>query len=296
MRHKEDSPKYWQQWLQQRGVTEAVARHINQMYRTLRIAEERMWVFAGAGATGGAIVGALVATAFGLEVTGPRPGTLRMVATVLGAALVAAALWWGVAWLMRRSPLQARAAWLTGFSLQGDEQYVDRVLQCVAEGLAGSAYRPRDEKLEIDQLTQATIAAGLREAPTSELERNLLERLAGSAFVATMDGSIFVFKPGQPCRRCGARTRTGPLRLLNVPAHWAAEIGYQRLKDLPSRGRHLQVVPQHAHEVGEFLGPAPAGTDEPPFYGPKAAAFLCEKCGKDGIRLGVLRERQGEQP
>ena len=295
MRHQEDNPKYWQQWLQQRGVTESVAHHINEIYRALRFAQERMWTFAYAGAIGGAAIGALVATLFARQATGRGPGSLRIVLMVLGAALAASLIWWCVYWLMHRSRLRSLVPQLTGHELQGEDPYVDRVIEAVADGLARSQYRPRDEKVEMNQLTQATIVTGLREAPTSELERNLLERLVGSAFVPTQDGSIFVFKPGQPCRRCDARTRTGPLRLLNVPSHWAVENGYTRLKELPSRGKHLLAVPQRAQELTEFLGRPSAATDRPMFFGPKAEVVLCEKCGKEAIRLGVLQERLGPQ-
>jgi len=173
---------------------------------------------------------------------------------------------------------------------------VEQVIGSLAEGLARSQFRPRDERSEMEQLTQATIVTGLREAPTSELERNLLERLVGSAFVPTADGSIFVFKLGPPCARCAARTRTGPLRLLNIPSHWAAQIGYERLRELPTRGRHLQVVPQRIRELARFLDHASPSTDLPMLFGPQAQVLLCEGCGTEAVRDGVLQERDQQRP
>jgi len=292
MRHQEDSPKYWLQWLQDRGVTGAVAQHINEIYRALRGAHERMWTFAYAGAVGGAAMGAVIA----LLSPGRGTGWIRLTLVILGAALAASLAWWGAYWLMRRSALRSLAPLLTGHELQGEDPYVDRVVKTVAEGLATSQYRPRDEQLEMSQLTQATIVTGLREAPTSELERNLLERLVGSAFVPTVDGSIFVFKLGPACSRCDARTRTGPLRLLNVPGHWATENGYQRLKDLPSRGQHLAVVPSRTQDLSQFLGKSAATAGGPMFFGPKAEVLLCESCAKQAIKLGVLQDRDRPQP
>jgi hypothetical protein len=85
MRHQEDSPKYWQQWLRDRGVADTVAQHINEIYRALRDAQERMWTFAYAGAIGGAGVGALVA----LLSPGRGTGWIRLTLVILGAALAA---------------------------------------------------------------------------------------------------------------------------------------------------------------------------------------------------------------
>jgi hypothetical protein len=287
MRHQEDSPKYWQHWLRDRGVADAVAQHINEIYRALRGAHERMWTFAYAGAIGGAAIGARVA------VFSPGRGTgwIRLTLVMLGAALAASLAWWVSYWLMRRSALRSLAPLLTGHELQGEDPYVDRVVNTVAERLATSQYRPRDEKAEMNQLTQATIVTGLREAPTSELERSLLERLVGSAFVPTLDGGIFIFKLGPPCTRCKARTRTGSLRLLQVPGHWAAANGYQRLNDLPARGQHLRVVPQKTQELTLFLGNTGATAERPMFFGPKADVLLCETCGKEAIRRGLLQSR-----
>jgi hypothetical protein len=291
MKQQEEYPRYWQQWLQERGVTESVSRHIGEVYRALRDAHRRLWKFAYAGAISGAIVGTLVAALFFWRATGRGPASLHIVLVALGAAVVASLAWWGVYWLLHRSPLRSMRPLLTGREPEGDDQYVDGVIEAVAEGLARSQYRPRDESSEISQLTRATIVTGLREAPISELERNLLERLAGSAFVPTMDGSIFVFKLGPPCTRCKAATRTGSLRLLQVPGHWATANGYQRLKDLPPRGQHLRVVPQRARELTEYVGHPDASDKRPLFFGPKADVLLCETCGKEAIRRGLLQDR-----
>jgi hypothetical protein len=194
---------------------------------------------------------------------------------------------------MHRTALRARAAALPGEGHQTEDAYIERVIETVADGLARSQFRPRDEKFDMDELTKTTVVTGLREAPTTELERHLLERLVGSAYVPTADGSIFVFRPGDPCSRCAVRTRTGPLRLLNVPAHWAAENGYLRLKELPPRGRQLLVVPQRAQDVPEFLGKSRAETGGPMFYGPNAEVLLCERCGKEALNRGVLQEAVG---
>ena len=291
MKHQEENPRYWRQWLQERGVTEAVTRHIGEVYRALRGAHQRMWTFAYAGAIGGATVGTLVAALFFWRATGRGPGSLHIALVALGAAVVASLAWWGVYWLMHRSRLRSMRSLLTGREPQGDDRYVEGVIEAVAEGLARSQYRPRDETSEISQLTRATIVTGLREAPISELERNLLERLAGSAFVPTLDGSVFVFKLGPSCTRCKAQTRTGSLRLLQVPGHWATANGYQRLKDLPSRGQHLRVVPQRVRELTEFIGSPDASEKRPVFFGPKADVLLCETCGKEAIRRGLLQDR-----
>ena len=291
MQHQEENPKYWRQWLQERGVTEAVTRHVGDFYRTLREAHQRMWTFACVGAIGGATVGALLAALLFRQATGQESGSLQIALVVPGAAIGASLAWWGVYWLMHRPPLRSMLALLTGRELHGDDRYVEGVIQSVAEGLAGSQFSPREETSEISQLTRATIVTGLREAPTSELERSLLERLVGSAFVPTLDGGIFIFKLGPPCTRCKARTRTGSLRLLQVPGHWAAANGYQRLNDLPARGQHLRVVPQKTQELTLFLGNTGATAERPMFFGPKADVLLCETCGKEAIRRGLLQSR-----
>jgi hypothetical protein len=291
MQHQEENPKYWQQWLQERGVTEAVTRHISEVYRALRNAHQRMWTFAHVGAIGGAIVGVLIAALLFRQATGRESGSLHTALVALGAAACASLAWWGVYWLMHRARLRSMLSLLTGRELQGEDRYVEGIIQSVAEGLARSQDRPRDETTETGLLTSATIVTGLREAPTSELERSLLERLVGSAFVPTLDGGVFVFKLGPSCARCKARTRTGSLRLLQVPSHWAAANGYQRLKDLPTRGQHLRVVPQRTQELTQFLGHPDAPAERPMLFGPKADVLLCETCGKEAIRLGLLQNR-----
>ena len=290
MPHQEDSPKYWQRWLEDRGVAEAVASHVNDLYRASRSAGERVWTFAYAGATSGAVAGVLAAAIFIWWASGRRPGWLGLGIMFLAAALAASLAWWCAYWLMHHSRLRKRTSRGAGLGPDGADESATRILGALAEGLARSPPHPRDEGLEMEQLTRATIMTGLREAPASELERNLLERLVGSAFVPTADGSIFVFRLGPSCTRCAARTRTGPLRLLNVPGHWAAQLGYERLRELPTRGRHLQVVPQRIQPLAQFLGHADPSTDLPVLFGPRAQVLLCEGCGKEAIREGVLQE------
>ncbi len=291
MKQQEENPRYWRQWLQERGVTEAVTRHVGEVYRALRGAHQRLWTFAYAGTIGGATVGAFFAAMLFWRATGRGPGSLHIALAAFGAVVSASLAWWCVYWLMHRSQLRSMRALLTGREPQGDDRYVEGIIEAVTAGLAGSQYRPRDETSEISQLTRATIVTGLREAPISELERSLLERLAGSAFVPTMDGSIFVFKIGPLCTRCKAQTRTGSLRLLQVPGHWATANGYQRLKDLPARGQHLRVVPQRVRELTDFVGPPDASEQRPMFFGPKADVLLCETCGKEALRRGLLQDR-----
>jgi len=292
---QQDSPKYWQRWLEDRGVAEAVARHVNDLYRASRSAGERVWTFAYAGATSGAVIGVLAAAIFIRWASGQWPGWPGLAIMVLTAALAASLAWWCAYWLMHRPGLRTRASRIAGRELQGGDECVEQVIGSLVEGLARSQFRPRDEQSEMQQLTQATIVTGLREAPTSELERNLLERLVGSAFVPTADGSIFVFKLGPACTRCAARTRTGPLRLLNIPSHWAAQLGYERLRELPTRGRQLLVVPQRIQELAQFLGHASPSTNLPMLFGPKALVLLCEGCGNEAIRGGVLQERDQQR-
>jgi hypothetical protein len=287
MLHQQDSPKYWQRWLRDSAVTDSVARQINEIYRALRGAHERMWAVAYGGAVGGAVIAVLVA----VPILGYRAGWLRVALVALVSASTVSVSLWAVYWLMRRLRMRSVASLLTGHELQGEDTYLERVITAIADGLARSNYRPRDEQVEMDQLTQATIVTGLREAPTSELERTLLERLVGSSYVSTADGSVFVFKLGPNCKRCQARTRTGPLRLLNVPGHWAAENGYQRLRDLPTCSQYLRTVPTREQDLTQFLGKS-AGQAEPTMYfGPRTEVVLCEACAKEARKLGVLEER-----
>ena len=104
-----------------------------------------------------------------------------------------------------------------------------------------------------------------------------------------VDGATCILKLGPPCARCNTRTRTGPLRVLNVPPYRASELGYRRLTALPKRGRPLGLVPSRRQELEEFLGkpiasPAPAGLIEP-----DAELFVCDSCGKTATQLGLLR-------
>jgi hypothetical protein len=291
MRHQEQNPKYWRQWLQQQGVTEAVSQRAGEFYRALRDAHRRMWAFAYVGAAAGAILSVFIAAKFLRQASGHESGPMRFALVVVGAALGASLACWGVHWLMHRTRLRKMLPLLTGKELQGDDHYVEGVIQSVAEGLARSQFGSVEDASEISQLTRATIVTGLREAPVSELERSLLERLVGSAFVPTFDGGIFVCKVGPSCTRCKAPTRTGPLRLLQVPGHWAAANGYQRLKDLPARGLHLRVVPARLEQLTQFLGDAAASAERPMFFGPKADVLLCETCAKEATRRGLLENR-----
>lgn len=291
MQHQQQDPKYWRQWLQQHGVTEAVSRSVGEFYRTLRDAHRRMWAFAYVGATVGATGSAIIAALTFRQTTGRGPGSLHLALVALVAALGASLVWWSVYWLLHRSRLRSMLSVLTGRELQGDDHYVEGVIQSVAEGLARSQFNSIDDTSEVSQLTRATMVTGLREAPVSELERSLLERLTGNAFVPTFDGGVFVFKLGPPCTRCKAPTRTGPLRLLQVPGHWAAANGYQRLKDLPASGQYLRIVPERTQELTQFLGNATASAERPMYFGPKADVLLCEICGTDAIRRGLLRNR-----
>jgi len=291
MQHEEQNPKYWRQWLQQQGVTEAVSQSVGEFYRALRDAHRRMWTFAYVGTTVGATVSALIVALIFRQTTGRGSGSLHLPLVALVAALGASLAWWSVYWLLHRSRLRSMLSVLTGRELQGDDHYFEGVIQSVAKGLAQSQFSSNGDTSEISQITRATIVTGLREAPVSELERSLLERLPGSAFVPTFDGGVFVFKIGPPCTRCKAPTRTGPLRLLQVPGHWAATNGYQRLKDLPALGQYLRVVPERAQDLTEFLADQTASAERPMFFGPKADVLLCEICGKKAIRLGLLQNR-----
>lgn len=291
MQNQQQNPKYWRQWLQQHGVTEAVAQSVGEFYRTLRDAHRRMWTFAYVGVTAGATVSAIIVALTFRQTTGRGPGSVHLALVALVAALGASLAWWSVYWLLHRSRLRSLLSVLTGRELQGDDHYVEGVIKPVAEGLATSQFNSISDASESSQLTRATMVTGLREAPLSELERSLLERLPGSAFVPTFDGGIFVFKLGPSCTRCKAPTRTGPLRLLHVPGHWAATNGYKRLKDLPASGQYLRVVPERTQELTQFLGNPTASAEQPMFFGPKADLLLCEICGKEAIRSGLLQNR-----
>lgn len=293
MKHQEDSPVYWRRWLREQGLTLAVERHVGGVYRGLRSALERMWTFAYAGAVAGAVAGVLIMVLYARLVAGVQLRWYHVLVAALGAALTASLGWWIVYWLAHRSQLRARAAALYGEALRSEDEYIGQVIETVSEGLAKLQVRPRDNKLDMDQLAQTTIFTGLRGASTSELERHLLEHLVGSAFVPTGDGAIFVFKLGPPCTRCGANTYTGPLRILNVPAHWATDNGYPRLKELPTRGRQLLVVPGRTQELADFLGPAGQVEGRQRFFGPQARLHVCERCGEEALRGGLLQERAG---
>lgn len=287
MRQPRNDPNSWREWLLESGISAEVARQFNDFYRSFRSASERPWLLALAAA----VLGCTIGTVTIALVIRPRLawGSLSLVA--FAALLATSATWWLSRELMRRLRARPLARLLTGRDLPSEDPYVGRIVDALAAGLA--EYRPRDEPVEIDQLTQATMLTGLREAPVSELERNLMERLAGSCFVTTAEGSIFLFRLGPACSRCSERTRAGALRLLNVPSHWAAENGYPRLKDLPNRGRYLRVVPQKAAELTSFLAPAAATAAPPVIFGPKAEVFLCDACARTAINSGVLVEHAG---
>jgi hypothetical protein len=283
MRHQDDRPKNWQQWLRDGGVGDAVGREVNIIFRALRRAPERMWAFA----YGGALAGSLLATL----AVGARIGERRLALMALGIAMAVSLSWWIVYRLMHWARLRPLASALTGSEALDEDPIVERIMTAVAEGLAGSNLRPRDDQVGLEELTQATIVTGLREAPTSELERHLLERLVGSSFVPTADGSVFVFRLGPNCTRCEARTRTGPLRLLNVPGYWAAENGFQRFRELPTRSQHLRAVPRREQDLARFLAKSPADIGPTSFFGPGTEIALCERCAKEALELGVLQER-----
>jgi hypothetical protein len=135
MQHQEENPRYWRQWLQERGVTDAVTRHIGEVYRALRGAHQRLWTFAYVGAIGGATVGVLVAALFFWRSTGRGPGSPYIALVALGAAVGASLVWWGVYWLMHRSRLRSMRALLTGREPQGDDRYVEGILEAVADVL-----------------------------------------------------------------------------------------------------------------------------------------------------------------
>lgn len=292
---QQGNPAYWRRWLREQGLTAAVERQVNEFYRSLRGALERMWTFAFAGGVAGALIGSLLAVLYLGRTSEARLPLLKVALVVIGAAAAAAVAWWVAYVLVHRTPLKGRSRLSEAGGLQHEDTYIERVLETVADGLSRSNLQPGDSRIDLGQLTQSTVVTGLREAPTAELERHLLERLVGSAFVATAGGGVFVFKPGPPCVRCDARTRTGPLRLLNVPAHWAAENGYQRLKELPARGRLLPVEPARTQDLEGFLGKSASGTSGTYFFGPRTELLLCEVCGKEAIRLGLVRDPEAHR-
>ena len=291
MSNPEDSPRYWRKWLQARGISDAIERQVSQHYRSLRRSFERMWTITYAGTVTGALLGVIVSVLCARAFTAATLPWVGILLLALGAPLLASLLWWGVYLTARRRQGRSQSGLVPGQELDSGDQWVDRILETVAEGLAKSESGPRDTAVLADHLTHATILMGVREAPTGELERQLLERLAGSAFVPALDGCIFVFKPGKPCSRCQARTRTGPLRLLNVPAHWAASNGYQRLKELPHGGRSLLVATQRMPELATFLGMSGEDASRPSRMSPGAEVFLCDSCADEAIRRGLLRPR-----
>jgi len=286
---QEDSPAYWRRWLREQGLASAVERQVGEYYRSLRSAIERMWTYAYTGAVVGSVVGVLLMTVYSRLVPGAFALWYHVLVAALGAALLASAGWWIAYWLSHRMQLRGDGRRSAG-GLRSEDEYVEQVISTVAAGLAQSEFRPRDHKVDIDQLAQTTMFTGLREAPTGELERHLLERLVGSVFVPTADGSIYVFKLGPNCASCDKPTRTGPLRILNVPAHWATDNGYVRLKELPVRGRHLLAVPERLRELTEYLGPPKGGDGRPAFHGPRSQFVLCETCAKDTLRRGILQD------
>lgn len=298
--HQEENPAYWRRWLREQGLASAVERQVGEYYRSLRGALERTWTYAYTGAVVGSVTGVLLMAVYARLVPGAFVLWYHVLIAALGAALLASAGWWIAYWLSHRMQLRSDGRRAAG-GLRSEDEYVEQVISTVAAGLAQSEFRPRDHKLDVDQLAQTTMFTGLREAPTAELERHLLERLAGSAFVPTPEGSIHVFKLGPDCASCGKQTLSGPLRILNVPAHWATDNGYLRLKEVPSRGRHLLAVPERLRELTDYLGPPKGGEGVPAFHGPRSRFVLCETCARDTLRRGILQdmaslERGRERP
>lgn len=289
MQHPEDSPRYWQNWLEARGVSNSLEEQVNGFYRTLRAARERRWTFAYVGAAGGAAVAAVGGWWLATR-TAARPLSWGSAALLVLAAVVGALI---LVWVLRKAlqlpGLRSLATRLAGTPLQGEEDFLHPLIESLGTALAESELRSREERVEFEQLKSATIVMGLHQASVSELEQQLLERSVGNAFVPMVDGATCIFKLGSPCARCNARTRTGPLRVLNVAPYRASELGYRRLTALPKRGRPLRLVPSRRQELEEFLGkpiasPAPAGLIEP-----DAELFLCDSCGKTATQLGLLR-------
>jgi membrane protein implicated in regulation of membrane protease activity len=294
MNPKATSPRHWQRWLDDTGVGEAIDQHLGQYFREARRASEQRPWFVLAGGVLGALLGVAAAAVFvraALHVAWRWP-TILLVALL--ASVVVALLWWlAQRFVVPATRIAGRSP--NDVSQLATERQTGRVLELVAEGLAKSDLGESQARVEADQLTQATIMMGLREAPVAELERQLLERLGGSAFVPTAEGTLFVFRLGPTCARCDTKTRTGPLRLLNLPAHWASANDYQRLKVLPPRGRQLPVVLDRSRELGEFLDSTRLEESRPRFFAPKTEIFLCQRCSTEAVRLGLLRAREGER-
>jgi hypothetical protein len=101
MRHQDDRPKNWQQWLRDGGVGDAVGREVNIIFRALRRAPERMWAFA----YGGALAGSLLATL----AVGARIGERRLALMALGIAMAVSLSWWIVYRLMHWARLRPLA-------------------------------------------------------------------------------------------------------------------------------------------------------------------------------------------
>jgi hypothetical protein len=289
MQHPEDSPGYWQRWLEARGVSKSLEQQVNGFYRALRAARERGWAYAYAGAAGGAAVAALLATLLATR-TVVQPLSWKSLALVVLAAICAALL---LTWVLRRMlrlpGLRSLGARLAGHPLRGEEDFLHPLIESLGAALAESDLRAREEQVEFEQLKSATIMMGLHQASVSELEQQLLERSVGNAFVPMVDGATCIFKLGSPCARCNVRTRTGPLRVLNVPPYRASELGYRRFTALPKRGRPLRLVPARRQELEEFLGKPIASPDPSGLIGPDAELFLCDACGKEATRLGLLK-------
>ena len=289
MQHPEDSPGYWQSWLEARGVSSSLEEQVNGFYRALRAARERRWTFAYAGAAGGAAVtamgGSWLVTRTSAEPLSWGSAALLMLASVAGALLLV----WVLRRMLRLPGLRSIDSQLAGHPLQGEEDFLHPLIESLATALASSELRSREERVEFEQLKSATIVMGLHQASVSELEQQLLERSVGNAFVPMVDGATCIFKLGSPCARCNARTRTGPLRVLNVPPYRASELGYRRFTALPKRGRPLRVVPARRQELEEFLGKPIASPDPAGLIGPDAELFLCDSCGKTATQLGLLK-------
>jgi hypothetical protein len=76
-----------------------------------------------------------------------------------------------------------------------------------------------------------------------------------------------------------------------VPGYWAAENGFQRFRELPTRSQHLRAVPRREQDLARFLAKSPADIGPTSFFGPGTEIALCERCAKEALELGVLQER-----